>query len=271
MNIFTELFYALLKTLNLPFSTSKKLHLSWVLIKLAFLKILRKKKQNPQTTIFGFKVENYSYRLLDYLIKEVFVGNEYYFETEKKEDILIYDCGANIGMATIYLKWLYSNSTIHSFEPMPSTFQFLQRNVTNNNLKNVFLHNVALSNENGTIEFFGEDTTNLMSSILDQRGLGNKIVVEGKKLSELIEKPVDLLKIDVEGAENLIIEDLLKANMLNKKYIQQIIMEYHHKLPNQSSKLGEFLRPFEENGYEYQIRGEYSKLGQFQDLLIHFY
>jgi FkbM family methyltransferase len=271
MNIFSELFFALIKTFNLPFSFSKKIHLSWTLVRLDFLKIFQKKKQNPTTNIFGFQVENYNYRLLDYLIKEVFVGNEYYFEANPQQPILIYDCGANIGMATIYFKWLYPNAMIHSFEPMDSTFQFLKKNVENNHLKDIFLHKLALSNQNGSIEFFGEDTTNLMSSILDQRGLGKKIVVECKKLSDLINQPLDLLKIDVEGAENLIIEDLVNAKKLNKNHIKQIIMEYHHKLPNQKSSLGAFLKVFEDNGYEYQIRGDFKELNNFQDLLIHFY
>jgi hypothetical protein len=48
-------------------------------------------------------------------------------------------------------------------------------------------------------------------------------------------------------------------------------MEYHHKIPNQKSSMSSFLKPFEQNNYEYQIRTDFPKLDTFQDMLIHFF
>jgi len=270
MNIFFELWSAVLKTLKLPLSTSQKFHLIFVLTKLAFLKIIAKKQTPAKIKVFGFEIVNYNYRLLDYLVKEVFVGFEYKF-LAKTQNPIIFDCGANIGMATIFFKWLYPDATIYAFEPQTKTFEFLQQNVKNNNLTNVFCYNLALSDAEGTITFYESDSQNLMGSILEDRVVGTKIEVQTKRLSDFITQKVDLMKIDVEGAENLIIKDLVERKLLSKDKIDQIIMEYHHKIPNQKSAMGNFLEPFEKNNFEYQIRTDFHKLETFQDMLIHFF
>jgi FkbM family methyltransferase len=270
MNIFFELWRAIVKILKLPLSLSQKFQLIFVLSKLAFLKIISKKQTPARIKLFGFEIVNYNYRLLDYLIKEVFVGFEYKFESNNQKPV-IFDCGANIGMATIFFKWLYPDAVIHAFEPQTKTFEFLQQNVITNNLSNVFCHNLALSDENGSITFYESDSQNLMGSILEDRVTGTKIEVQTKRLSDFITQKVDLLKIDVEGAENLIVKDLTENLFLNKEKIGQIIMEYHHKIPKQKSSMSTFLKPFEENNFEYQIRTDYTGLNSFQDMLIHFF
>lgn len=270
MNLLLELIAAILKVRKLPLVFSKKLYLAFVLVKLMIFKIIYKQKKNVTVNLFGFTIENYNYRLLDYLVKEVFVANEYFFTVDKPNPI-IFDCGANIGMATLFFKWLYPASTVYAFEPMKSTFDILERNIKRNNLQNVHYFNLALSDTNGTIDFFGDDNSNLMSSVLNERSVGNKVQVECRKLSDFISEPVDLLKIDVEGAETFILKDLIESKKLDKTIFKQIIMEYHHKIENQKSQMGAFLLPFEQASYEYQVRADFKSLHTFQDMLIHFF
>ncbi|MFN3850216.1 MAG: FkbM family methyltransferase [Spirosomataceae bacterium] len=270
MNIFIELFIALFKIPQLPISLSKKLHLVFALIKLSFLKIISKKKSPAKINLFGFTIEDYNYRLLDYLVKEVFVSFDYNFKADKSNPVIV-DCGANVGMATLFFKWLYPNAKIYAFEPQPKTFGYLKSNVEVNNLKDVQIFNLALSNQNGFIDFYIDDSANLMGSILESRVSGQKVQVECKKLSDIVKEPIDLLKVDVEGAETLIMDDIIQNKLLNKQNIKQILMEYHHKIPNQKSVFGKFLIPFEESGYEYQLKTEYQNHDEFQDILIHFY
>ncbi len=270
MNIFIDLFSVLFKTLKLPLSVTQKIHLIFVIIKLSFLKLFAKNQSPVKIRIFGFEVVNYNHRLLDYLIKEVFVGFEYKFKAETSKPI-IYDCGANIGLATLFFKWIYPEATIYAFEPQTVTFGFLEQNIKNNNLSNVFCYNLALSDSDGVITFYESENQNLMGSILENRVEGRKIEVQTKKLSDFLTSKADLIKIDVEGAERLIINDLEANNKLNSKFIGQMIMEYHHKIPKQKSSLGHFLKSFEDNGFEYQIRTNFQNLDSFQDILIHFY
>ena len=194
MNLLYELIAAILKVNKLPFGFSKKFYLDFILVKLALLKIFRKQQKNVTISLFGYTIENYNYRLLDYLVKEVFISNEYFFVTNNPNPI-IFDCGANIGMATLFFKWLYPNAIIYAFEPQKTTFDILERNIKRNNLKDVHYFNLALSDTNGTIDFFGEDSSNLMSSVLQERSSGKKVVVECRKLSDFVIESVDLLKM----------------------------------------------------------------------------
>jgi tRNA1(Val) A37 N6-methylase TrmN6 len=44
----------------------------------------------------------------------------------------VFDCGANIGFATIFFKWLFPKARIYAFEPDPATYALLEKNVKTN-------------------------------------------------------------------------------------------------------------------------------------------
>lgn len=229
----------------------------------------RTQKQARQT-ILGFEVIGDSYELLSFLFYELFIIEEYYFESFRK-DPLIYDCGSNIGFSILYFKWLYPNAVIHAFEPQPVAFEFLQKNVVNNRLENVFLHNIALSNQEGTIEFFlPNGKVSLMASTLNERLDSDKILVKCEPLSNYIkDSDIDVLKIDVEGAEKEIIDDLDQTEKMG--CFKRIIIEYHHKIGARKSALSEFLNTLEKNKLEYQIQANYHSIPSFQDIIIDCY
>jgi precorrin-6B methylase 2 len=74
---------------------------------------------------------------------ELFENQIYKFNSSQK-DLLILDCGANIGLSVIYFKRLYPNSKIIAFEADPNIFNVLQENVKSFNFKNVELINKAV-------------------------------------------------------------------------------------------------------------------------------
>ena len=101
------------------------------------------------------------------------------------------------------------------------------------------------------------------------RSSGQAIKVPACKLSEFIDGTVDFLKMDVEGAERRILSDLVKTGKL--KNIRQMVVEYHHRMGQQKSRLAEFLGELEQAGFEYQIHANlYPVLTRnvFQDVLI---
>jgi hypothetical protein len=65
---------------------------------------------------------------LEHLYREIFVRQYYYFRANTDHPV-IFDCGANLGMATLFFKWLYPKSRVEAFEPDPGTFAVLQKNV----------------------------------------------------------------------------------------------------------------------------------------------
>ncbi len=227
--------------------------------------------------IFGFEIVAFDYQTIKFLFEEIFYRNEYVVSIDSTSPIF-FDCGANIGFATIFLKWLYPNSKIYSFEPDLKTFELLKINVEKNNLKNVFIYNVAVSDYDGIIDFYIDDELDgsLIMSTIKERMSKKKVTVNCISLVNFIEnngiEKIDFAKIDIEGAELSVLKDLNKNKKLD--IFNEFIIEYHHKINGHSSKLSEFLKVFEENNFEYQIDTRIipiSKKHQFQDVLLHFY
>src|SRR5579862_10008371 len=72
--------------------------------------------------ILGWHIGHLGREGLRLLYSEIFARQNYEF-TSTRENPVILDCGANIGMATFYFKWRFPEAQITSFEPDPSTFQ----------------------------------------------------------------------------------------------------------------------------------------------------
>jgi FkbM family methyltransferase len=217
----------------------------------------------------GFAVTHFDPWTLRYLYREVFARQHYYFSSQSDAPVIL-DCGANIGMASLYFKWLYPKSQVQAFEPDPATFKLLQRNFAQNHL-DVVTHNCALWDEDTELDFYVDSTDpgSLLMSTDASRSKSLPIKVPGRKLSDFIDGPIDFLKLDVEGAEHQVLGDLAKARKL--KSIRQMVVEYHHRIGQQKSRLGAFLRELEEAGFEYQIhasRYPFSSQNVFQDILI---
>ncbi len=242
------------------------------------LSSLRKKIKHPEKykdvvqEIYGYKISGYYFRSLDYLYREIFLNDEYYFKASTDAPVII-DCGANIGFSVLYFARLYPEAKIYAFEPSPTSFALLQKNISDNKLKNVSLYNNALSDTEEEVPFFADYAGSLTGSLRNDRGGTNHVNVKAIRLSDFIKKSdnkIDLLKIDVEGAEIKMLDDLYDTNSLAK--IDQLIVEYHHHIvDNEPSRLSGFLKKFEEKEFDYNIRGKFPKSGKMQDLLIRFY
>jgi len=248
----------------------QKLEILKILNSLYLKSIFSGKKQEVTQKIFGYKVTAYDYSNILYLFKEVFLSKEYYFQSEKSNPAII-DCGANIGMAVLYFKFMYPNCSVTAFEPNPLAFYLLDKNVTQNNLTNVELRNVGLSNRDGSIEFFTKGRQGmLVASIIKERGGDDCISIQSQKMSDFIkDNKFDLLKMDIEGAETEVLEDLILADKI--KNISAYIIEYHHRIDRNKTSMTDFIRPFEECGYGYNIKTSFHKLGSFQDVLLYFF
>ena len=123
---------------------------------------------------------------------------------------VILDIGANIGAASVYLSHKFPDARIYAFEPVPSNYLLLQRNVAP--LANVIPINKALGSRNGTLEMFHSDSdSNLGGYSFHPVGSnqGKRINVEirdaGAMMKELGLASADVIKIDTEGSEYEII------------------------------------------------------------------
>jgi len=174
---------------------------------------------------------------------EIFIQELY--KIELGADCYIIDCGANIGLSVIYLKQLLPTATILAFEPDDQNFSLLSRNVSSFRFDNVELKNEAVWIENTTIGFTNEGS---MSSKLDQNGTASK-KIKASRLKDFLTKKVDFLKIDIEGAEYVVIKDV-QEELFN---VQNLFLEYHGTF-DQNRELVEIFNILSGSGFRFYIK-----------------
>jgi FkbM family methyltransferase len=118
----------------------------------------------------------------------------------------VLDIGANIGCTAILFGAIAK--AVHAFEPSPSTFSFLKRNVERARLTNVSLHNIGLGDAPGrfSLTFAPSNRAGGFVSDKTQASTGHAVEsIEIRRLddvmSSLVAPQVDFIKIDVEGFE----------------------------------------------------------------------
>lgn len=135
----------------------------------------------------------------------------------KKGDIVL-DLGANIGYYTlIFAELVGDKGKVYAFEPDPTNFSLLEKNIIANNLKNVILIKKAVSNKFEKVKFYLNKEHSASNSLYKDKS-SNFIEVETIKLDDYFKdfnKKISFIKIDVEGAEGFVImgaKNLLKRN-----------------------------------------------------------
>lgn len=220
--------------------------------------------------VADFKVHYLDYSLFMYLFREVFLRQEYFFETSKADPIIL-DCGSNIGISVLFFKYLYPKSFITAFEPNEYAFRCLQTNVDVNRLENILLRNAAVSDKDGKISLYVDDESpgSLVSSTLRQRMPKLEKTVESVRLSTFIDREIDFIKMDIEGAEWVVLNELCTTRKID--LVRQMAIEYHHHIQADEDNLSSFLSLLENAGFGYQLVAEAPPTSvnrSFQDILI---
>lgn len=164
------------------------------------------------------------------IAQEVFEEEEYHF-IASNDTPLIFDCGSYIGLSILYHKLWYPDARIVAFEPDPDNLEVLKTNITANDLSNVTVVPKAVAGEQGTACLYREmhgDIPATCANTLLPRLWGDslpqqRISVETVKLSDYVTGPVDFLKLDVEGLEEEVLEELGAKLHL----VREIALEYH--------------------------------------------
>ena len=198
------------------------------------------------------KVAGYHLLIADNLsfiwqFKELFADNIYCFASGTDKP-LIYDCGSNIGLSCLYFKKLYPLSRIKAFEADPEIAAILKKNISKNNIKGVEIFDNAIWIKDEQINFIAEGADR---GFISDSGSNAKMQVQAIRLRTLLEKEdhVNMLKMDVEGAETTIIEDC--RDVLFK--IDNIFIEYH-SFNNKEQNLEKILVVLKENNFRYYIQ-----------------
>jgi len=174
-------------------------------------------------------------------------------DLSKIENPVFLDIGSNIGLISISILSKIKGVKIYAFEPSPIPFKSFFITIFANELeKNIELKNLAVSNKNDFITFSthnSEDSSG--DGILDTKrapSLSKQISVESVTLDSFLEnKKVDLIKIDIEGAELWALQGAKNIIEINKpKIYLEISLENIKHYPYSENDVLEF---FEEINY----------------------
>ena len=140
---------------------------------------------------------------------------------EKKENLIFWDIGANIGLYSIYNSIKNPKSTTIAFEPSSSNLRVLTRNISINNLeKNIKVVSMPLTNKKNIFQemkegqFIEGGAMNSFGEKFDFEGKEFQTTMKynllGTTMNYFIENSIleipDYIKIDVDGIEHLILE-----------------------------------------------------------------
>jgi FkbM family methyltransferase len=124
----------------------------------------------------------------------------------------ILDCGANVGLASLYFKRLYPQARITAYEADPALAAVCRRNLTSNGAGDVDVVPVAVWTHEGVVSFQQEGAD---SGAIEGTSVGlaaGAMTVPSMRLRDVIARDrIDLMKMDIEGAEVQVLTDCLGA------------------------------------------------------------
>lgn len=176
--------------------------------------------------------------------KDIFVDEALKF-TATTESPVVYDCGSNIGMSVLYVKKLHPHARITAFEADEEIARISERNLRTNTITDVTIIPKAVWKDSDGVPFVcdGADGGSV-------HGEGVAHMVSSVRLKEYLEAEdhVDFLKMDIEGAEVVVLSDC--RDQLHK--VQNIFIEYH-SWNTSAQELSKILAMLEKEGFRYYM------------------
>ena len=183
-------------------------------------------------------------------------------ETLQEGEVFI-DVGAHVGYYSLDAsKRVGGSGRVISVEPNPPTADRLRRNILLNNASNVTVQQVACTDKETTLHFFqaGRENTGSSSMSKENARSSREIEVRGAPLDAIVKAlqlgRVDLVKIDVEGAELQVLHGMTETLA---KYRPKLIVELvDQNLKNLGASVGEVREFLRHNHYvqQSQIDGD---------------
>ncbi len=220
-------------------------------LRFLFLKGGKKRYQPCKVSFQGYKFEIPDALSFVWQYKEIFVDRSYEFKTSGIPSVIL-DCGANVGLSALFFSIHYPQAKIIAFEADPVIAGYLTANLERNGVQNVtVITKAAWINEND-LEFGSEgaDGGSIHSSS------GKKVKIKAARLKDVIESypSIDMLKMDIEGAEREVLDDC--KSVLHK--VKNIFVEYHDYF-EQPQYLSNICSILESHGFRYYVSSPHLK------------
>lgn len=167
---------------------------------------------------------------------QVFIEGEYapllfFVEKFKIQINNIVDLGANIGLVTIFLKNHFKAAKIFSVEPYMPNFEMLMKNVELNKLQEITFIQKAIWSRNTSVTILRDwsDKRDWAVRVSESESAADE--VSAISINTLIDEnglsSIDLLKIDIEGAELDLFKNDSQLPIILKSKVKLIAIELH--------------------------------------------
>ena len=187
----------------------------------------------PRHTPGSIRMLEYEVRYSDLMSfcpqwKDIFVDGALDFEARSPSPRIL-DCGANVGVASLYFKRRYPAARVTAYEADPALFAMTKANLAANGAGDVDTVNAAVWTSNGRVTFRAEGSDSGMIDGLAGAVAGPAVDVPSLRLRDIIAgEEIDLLKLDIEGAEDSVLADC--ESVLHR--VHAIVMDLHEFDPS---------------------------------------
>jgi FkbM family methyltransferase len=185
-----------------------------------------------------------------YCWREYEAAETKYLASRLRPHDVCFDLGANFGYYTVLMAKIACRGWIHAFEPNSLSRAFLELNVRLNHLDNVIVNSVAIASIPGRSSFVRASDSGF-SSLRDtgRRSVSEVTEVQVMSLDRYTEESaiarIDVMKIDVEGAEGLVVlgaERLLadynrRPRLIQMELCQENLSAYGDKVRDVAASL----------------------------------
>jgi FkbM family methyltransferase len=168
---------------------------------------------------FSTKTEKYGEPNSDWVFSPSFISSN--------SRILSFGVGENLSYENELISRF--NCIIDVFDPTPKSIAWFRNHNSN---KSIVMHEYGISNIDGHLEFMPPDNPAHVSHTVIQgvyKTAPMRFAVS--KLSTILDKLqisyIDILKLDIEGSEYAVVDDLIHSGIRPG----QILVEYHHRFP----------------------------------------
>lgn len=228
----------------------------------AYTKVLNTSRTQPDEpgniSILGWNLDYINGGALATFLDQILIRrlNDFYATSPHP---VILDCGANIGVSVLSYKHQYPGAKVIAFEPDPAFLPLLKRNLVRNDSEDVEVVEAAVWTENTSVSWLceGIDGSRIRMEPCSEQAT---ITVKTVDLADYLDQPVDLIKLDIEGAEYGVIRYLSEHDRLLN--VKNLVIECHL---NQSNMIdfGNMMAQLKEQGFDVSL----NTFGAWRDLI----
>jgi FkbM family methyltransferase len=226
---------------------------------------------------------------VDFIYNEIFEERTYLKHgIVLSDDSLVVDAGANVGLFTVFVKQEFPGARVLAVEPIPPIHQALRGNLESRGITGVETLHTALGRqaESGVHFTFYPSLPGNSTRYPEQKKVGQELTVQAigqdavdrimqgvdvevevDRLSAVLREwapdaPVDLLKIDVEGAELEVLEGLDAEDWPR---VKQVIIE----VQDLDGRLDKVVATLDEQGFHVIVEAAANLPEQFRYFMVY--